>query len=200
MAADVFELVAAGHAAQIYRTKTLSQIQRVIRKDFIYFCWSAPVAKIQIFDAPPVIPKWLFNPGRQRMKVSFDLTENQFTAISNLGSSKSIANEEHEATEGIRFLKVHLAAERNQKIVAKFKASLKSFACSICSFDFAKTYGPLGERYIECHHLRPVAEMKPGDKTKISDLAAVCSNCHRMLHHSKPMLETGELRSLLNRK
>lgn len=36
-------------------------------------------------------------------------------------------------------------------------------------FDFGQTYGE--PDFIEVHHLIPLRDLKPGDKTKLSDLA-----------------------------
>ena len=32
------------------------------------------------------------------------------------------------------------------------------YKCSACGFDFEATYGQLGHRYIECHHLNPLSD------------------------------------------
>ncbi|MBT3031446.1 MAG: HNH endonuclease [Candidatus Thiodiazotropha sp. (ex Lucina pensylvanica)] len=65
-------------------------------------------------------------------------------------------------------------------------------------FDFSEKYGKLGEGFAECHHTKPPSTLKPGEKTKLSDLAVVCSNCHRMLHRAKPWLSIGELRAAIS--
>lgn len=88
------------------------------------------------------------------------------------------------ASEGMGFLRTHLRRERSKSLVNRFKAALTSFSCEICDFDFLATYGELGRGFIEAHHKVPVAHLEPGAKTRIEDLAAVCSNCHRMLHRS----------------
>ena len=67
------------------------------------------------------------------------------------------------------------------------------------STDLSKTYGDLGEGFIECHHKVPVSELKPGAKTKLSDLAVLCANCHRMLHRRRPWLSVDELRRHLGK-
>ncbi|MEU6849010.1 HNH endonuclease [Actinacidiphila alni] len=36
--------------------------------------------------------------------------------------------------------------------------------------------------------------------TKLSDLALICSNCHRMIHRSAPWPTPTELRALLTRR
>ena len=88
------------------------------------------------------------------------------------------------ASEGTGVLRTHLRRERSKSLVDRFKAALTSFSCEICNFDFLATYGELGRGFIEAHHKVPVARLEPGTKTRIEDLAPVCSNCHRMLHRS----------------
>ena len=199
MAADVFQLAEAGQTVSRYRDMTLAHIEEVIRTDFVYFCWSVSIDRVHVFRQPLPIPKSIFNPGAQRMVTSFDLSEDQFLRIAKLGNdiAPSQRESERETEEGARALKVHKVIERDPRIVAEFKANLTSFACSVCGFDFGERYGNLGAGFIECHHTKPVAKMKPGDKTKLSDLCAVCSNCHRMIHRSMPMLKCEQLRELI---
>lgn len=194
MAADVFLLARAGQTTARYRAMTLAQLEEVIRRDFIYFCWSVPVDRVHVFREPLPIPQTLFDPGKQRMMTPFNLTEHQFRQIAGLGTAVAQTAQERTAQEGARTLKVHKAIERDRKIVADFKAGLTSLACSVCGFDFGRTYGERGRGYIECHHTKPVATMKPGDRTRLSDLSAVCANCHRMIHHSMPMPSCDTLR------
>lgn len=74
--------------------------------------------------------------------------------------------------------------------------------CVACRTSFAETYGPLGEGYIEIHHLNPLAErqdsLSTGPlKTKIEDVAPLCANCHRMVHRRRPALSLDELRDAI---
>jgi 5-methylcytosine-specific restriction protein A len=61
----------------------------------------------------------------------------------------------------------------------------------------AETYGPAGDGVIECQHTKPVHTLRAGQRTKLDDLALVCSNCHRMIHRRKQRLTMDELRALL---
>jgi predicted HNH restriction endonuclease len=70
-------------------------------------------------------------------------------------------------------------------------------ACDVCDFDYTTVYGDLGVGFIECHHRIPVSDLQPGAKTKLSDLALVCANCHRMLHRKRPWLTIEVLRNLV---
>lgn len=91
---------------------------------------------------------------------------------------------EIEAVEGRRRLRVHLGRERSKRLIKAFKAQLKCFACEACGTDLGAVYGPLGEGYIEAHHRVPVASLNPGEPTRLSDLAALCPNCHRIIHRN----------------
>lgn len=202
MAEDVYELAQERQVASKYQKMTFAQIKKTIRTDFIYYRWLTPKSKVVVFPQPLPIPRNIFNPNAQRMMTSYDLTEDGFKAIRKLGTRTNVetpvvdSEDGFEESEGLRVPRIHLAAERSSKLVRKFKASLTSLACSVCGFDFEEKYGARGENFIECHHTKPVAKMKPNDKTQLSDLSAVCSNCHRMLHRS-PMFTVGELRKLI---
>jgi len=39
--------------------------------------------------------------------------------------------------------------------------------------------------------------MKLGDKTKVEDIAIVCSNCHSMIHRKKPWLTREKLKRII---
>lgn len=108
-----------------------------------------------------------------------------------------------EAEEGRLLTRLHRHRERNRKLVsAKKQRVLKqqgTLRCEACEFDFGKRYGRRGEGFIECHHTRPVRDLTVGHKTKISDLALLCANCHRMVHVRRPWLSIDDLRALVSR-
>jgi hypothetical protein len=103
--------------------------------------------------------------------------------------------------EGAVKYQLHRKKERNQKAVRRKKqrvlAQFGALVCEVCDFDFSKTYGPLGYGFAECHHRVPFSSLAEGHKTKLSELAIVCANCHRMLHKSRPMLSVEQLRQLV---
>lgn len=103
------------------------------------------------------------------------------------------------AREGMAVLRKHLRRERSRALVDAFKASLTDWSCRVCGFDFASVYGDLGKQFIEAHHIRPVATLEAGEMTRLSDLVAICSNCHRMLHR-RPGMNWQDLKKLLTDK
>jgi 5-methylcytosine-specific restriction protein A len=69
--------------------------------------------------------------------------------------------------------------------------------CEVCGFDFFVTYGVLGRGFAECHHLVPLSALSCRRRTLLSELAIVCSNCHRMIHRARPMISISQLRTLM---
>jgi 5-methylcytosine-specific restriction protein A len=93
------------------------------------------------------------------------------------------------AIEGRLLVRRALARERDPKLRAlKIKQARLNggpLRCEVCAFDFAHTYGDLGDGYIEMHHVTPL-HASGTRETKLADLACLCANCHRMCHRSRP--------------
>jgi len=93
------------------------------------------------------------------------------------------------AIEGRLLVRRALARERDPKLRAlKIKQTRRRgqpLRCEVCDFDFARTYGDLGEGFIEVHHVVPLY-ISGTQETKLDDLACLCANCHRMCHRSRP--------------
>lgn len=107
---------------------------------------------------------------------------------------------EVEFPEGRLLFRLHRARERDRRAVARKKAvaaaSENGLACEVFGFHFGQRYGQLGDGFIECHHLRPLADTGP-TRTRPEDLALHCSNCHRMAHRRRPWPTLDDLRALL---
>ena len=69
--------------------------------------------------------------------------------------------------------------------------------CEGCGFSFVNAYGSRGINYMECHHVMPLCELRPDQKTRLDDLALLCANCHRMVHARRPWLSLTALREIL---
>jgi 5-methylcytosine-specific restriction protein A len=95
-------------------------------------------------------------------------------------------DEEDEFPEGKVLFRAHRSRERNRALVKRAKSLAiekhGGLLCQICGFDFKARYGQLGDGYIECHHTVPISHLKPGTRTRVGDVALLCSNCHRMVH------------------
>ena len=102
--------------------------------------------------------------------------------------------------EGRAFERRHLARERDpharRKKIEHARKTLGHVRCEACGFDFEATYGPRGRDFIECHHRKPLSVTGPS-KTALADLALLCSNCHRMIHRTRPWLTVEQLTTLV---
>ncbi len=89
------------------------------------------------------------------------------------------------------------AYERNSK-AQKLCIDHWGALCTVCGFDFQKTYGNIGSGFVHVHHLVPVSEIgKSYQVNPINDLRPVCPNCHAMLHTSNPPLGVEQLKGLI---
>ncbi|MFD7066637.1 HNH endonuclease [Streptomyces sp. NPDC059913] len=112
-------------------------------------------------------------------------------------------DDDYGAPEGRLLLRLHRSRERNRALrKRKIDAVLRQgrrLACEACGFDFEHVYGDRGSGYIECHHVVPLHEAGEG-RTKLSDLALICANCHRMIHRRAPWPTPEELRVSIEQK
>ena len=104
-------------------------------------------------------------------------------------------------SEGGLRLVSHLRRERKRAVVEAKKAAVLSstgrLSCEVCGFDFSVTYGSVGEGFCEVHHLSPLSASDESVTTTLADLAVLCSNCHRIIHRSDPMLSVAELSAVV---
>jgi len=72
------------------------------------------------------------------------------------------------------------------------------YKCCVCDFDFEKTYGEIGKKYIHVHHLKPLSEIKEEyEIDPINDLRPICPNCHAMVHRFRTAISIEDLRKSL---
>ncbi len=114
-----------------------------------------------------------------------------------------LTEDDLEFPEGREVLQKHILRERNSMLVLKAKQKFKEnhgrLFCEVCGFIFEEKYGSIGKDFIEAHHIKPISEMKENEKTKITDIVMVCSNCHKMLHRKRPWISKEKLKSLLTK-
>ncbi len=85
-----------------------------------------------------------------------------------------------------RQYRLHRRIERNAA-GARIVKQHHGTRCQACGLDFAERYGPIGQGFIEAHHLRPISSLIEGTAVTydvVTDFAVLCSNCHRMIHRT----------------
>jgi len=100
--------------------------------------------------------------------------------------------------EGRLVYRMHRQRERNPKLrkrkIAKvMKDNNGKLACEACDSDLESKYGSPGAAIFECHHIEPLRVSGPTE-SKLSDLALLCPNCHRVAHRIEPWPTIAELR------
>jgi hypothetical protein len=149
----------------------------------------------------PTNSKWQEFAGSGQSPVRY-VTGIEITQTSNL----PVADEDDESAcpEGVERYRWHRDLERDEEIARKAKSKRLSetgnLECDACNFDFASKYGDRGAGFIEAHHKTPVSQLDGKTHTKVSDLALVCSNCHRMLHRGPRLLSVPELKAMLRKR
>jgi len=208
-ASELKALDGAGSLGGHYRRKSVNQIVAILKEEAQYYRWRVRPTDVHRLQQPIRVPKSLtsrFGAYFTR-PTELDKTEwSRLTAFSAEFADKSRQDDysdggDTEFPEGKEYEVRHKTRERNPKLVARAKARFKArfghLFCEACDFDFAARYGNAGDGFIEVHHKIPVSELKPNSATKISDLALVCSNCHRILHRRRPWLTVQALRRLI---
>lgn len=105
--------------------------------------------------------------------------------------------------EGRLRLVRHLSRERDPRIVRRKKSAVLRnegcLQCEACGFDFSIGYPGIGEEFCEVHHSVPLADYDEQRRTLLSDLHILCSNCHRMIHRTRPLETVADFRKRLRR-
>lgn len=106
------------------------------------------------------------------------------------------------AQEGGRVERWRVGRERDPALrsrkLAQVRKAGQPIACEACGFDFGSVYGQRGQDYIEVHHRVPL-HVSGKVRTKLGDLALLCSNCHRVVHRQVPWLTVEDLTELVAR-
>lgn len=192
-----------------YKGKTVAQIAKLLGGETQHYRWKVLPKDVYRLQTPLRLPLFLTESFGKYFTTATAMEKESWDAI--LDFSKEFVGKpplddfsdggDNEFPEGAVYEGRHKRRERNKALVKKVKADF--FAkhgrhfCEACGFDFAEKYGQAGKGFIEAHHTIFVSDLAPGAKTDPSDMALVCSNCHRILHRKRPWLSIAALRKLL---
>jgi hypothetical protein len=117
----------------------------------------------------------------------FKLTGTETKAMERLWGLVSSTETAHSIQENERRLRAHYVRERSPRLredkLTDFRTVHGRLYCELCQEDQLARYPQgLGERVFEVHHRAPLAAATTPVRTKLSDLAVLCANCHRSVH------------------
>jgi predicted HNH restriction endonuclease len=114
-------------------------------------------------------------------------------------SDENAITGETQSFEGGKTLYWTTHYERQADLRAK-AVEIHGVVCMGCGFSFEQKYGDLGRGFIEVHHVKPVSSLE--NKVAVnprSDMIALCSNCHSIVHRRKPEpISLQALKGILN--
>jgi len=105
--------------------------------------------------------------------------------------------ESEQPWEGLKKVRYTAYYERNP-IYRQKALEIHGYTCMACGFNFEKSYGELGKKFIHVHHNKPISQT---GRTKINpekDMSVLCPNCHSMIHRKKnETLSIDELKKII---
>lgn len=95
---------------------------------------------------------------------------------------------------------VYTTRYERSPILRKRAIQIHGTTCMACNFNFYEFYGVRGKDYIEVHHLIPLSTLdEEFEINPVTDMAVVCSNCHRMIHRERNnILSIAELKQIIS--
>jgi len=105
----------------------------------------------------------------------------------------SAFDEDEVVREGARSQAQRTVYERSRRLrdaAVEHFAAQGELQCEVCGFSFERIYGDLGSGFIEIHHRKPIfcldgQSIEQTIAEAIHDVAALCANCHRMVHRKR---------------
>lgn len=128
------------------------------------------------------------------LKLGIDLTGIQLSEAEISSEPKDEENEQQRMEGRLTEAKV-LRRQRNR--LARQKClEASGYTCYVCGFNFEKAYGEIGKNYLEVHHTKPLSAYDDEHPIPQSELCALCSNCHSMVHRKREVLDVDELKRM----
>ncbi len=190
-----------------YRQLNDGRFLKELQNESQYLKWRVTPDNAIRLSQPLAVQKSIFNVHNYRITNPTGITRQQFDYLYEYAQN-DISSEDYGDEvvfpEGREIESKHKVRERNQAVIKKAKEIFKrkhgKLFCQVCDFSFSERYGDIGLDFIEGHHTIPLSRLNAETKTRPSDIALVCSNCHRMLHRKRPWLEMSKLTQLIHTK
>ena len=128
-------------------------------------------------------------------KHDIDLTAIKQPEVKTVDSTEA-EDEEQERYEG-RLTEAKVLRRQRNRAARQQCLKASGYMCYVCGFNFEKTYGDIGKNFLEVHHTKPLATYDDEHPIPQSELVALCSNCHSMVHSKREELDVNELKEML---
>ncbi|RXJ72033.1 hypothetical protein CS022_18130 [Veronia nyctiphanis] len=163
--------------------REVSEIKVGVKLDDVRLSVKQGLVESTLLEREPILEKMQLLTARQG--TNFRISSEQFSKVMSLwgGGSEPLELAEYSSDETRKAVRTHIVRERDPVLVkqakAKFIETHGELFCEACGFKFSELYG---FDYAEAHHKVPLSKLRAGKKTKITDLAILCANCHVAVH------------------
>lgn len=149
----------------------------------------------RIVELLPQFKGWV-RQGIKLSKENFEILESMLRE----NEQEDVKKEELAYKEGAESRVVQTARERNPRLR---QAAISKYGkrCMVCALNFDEFYGQdISNGYIEVHHAKALSESSGEREIHLNDVKVVCSNCHRMIHRTKKMMDWKELQKRVEQR
>ena len=136
--------------------------------------------------------------AQEGLRYYIDFLQKKDNIIKTEAKSPRETDEENEIEyfEG-RLTEVKVLSRQRNRAARQQCLEASGYTCYVCDFNFEKTYGDIGKNFLEVHHTKPLATYDDEHPIPQSELVALCSNCHSMVHRKREVLDVNELKKML---
>ena len=113
-------------------------------------------------------------------------------------SDQETEEDERQRFEG-RLIEAKVLRRQRNRAARQKCLEDSGYTCYVCGFNFEKTYGEIGKEFLEVHHTKPLATYDDEHPIPQSELCALCSNCHSMVHRKREVLDIDELKRMFEK-
>lgn len=129
-------------------------------------------------------------------KNGIDLSKIHLPDEEQSSSKQDPDDEEQKRLEG-RLTEAKILRRQRNRVARQKCLEESGYACYVCGFNFEKAYGEIGKGFLEVHHTKPLSTYDEEHVIPQSELCALCSNCHSMVHRKKnEVMDVDELKRL----
>lgn len=127
-------------------------------------------------------------------KIGIELSSIQ-TPENNPDDNLETDEEEGQMVEG-RMTEAKILRRQRNRAARQKCLDDSGYTCYVCGFNFEKAYGEIGKNFLEVHHTKPLSTYDDEHPIPQSELCALCSNCHSMVHRKREVMDVDELKRL----
>ena len=127
------------------------------------------------------------------------LNKKEVSAFTTTTTIKQDSDEEEQKRLEGRLTEAKVLRRQRNRAARQKCLEDSGYTCYVCGFNFENAYGEIGKGFLEVHHTKPLATYDDEHVIPQSELCALCSNCHSMVHRRREVMDVVELKRIFNK-